>query len=79
MFDVPHLKHIYGFLSGNNSTESSPMFRKSIEAYEDVKYKPIFAYILRQESGMADTIDKYVESWRLQFIFVGWKVSGSCS
>ncbi|XP_028395174.1 AP-5 complex subunit zeta-1-like [Dendronephthya gigantea] len=41
-----------------NSTESSTVFRKSVEAYENVKYKPLFTFILRQESGIADTIDK---------------------
>jgi hypothetical protein len=46
------------FLGGAVTSESTSMFRKSVEAYEDPQYKPIFAFILRQESGIADTIDK---------------------
>ena len=49
------------FLDGVAVSESSAAsFRKSVDAYEDLKYKPIFAFILRQEAGIADTIDKYV-------------------
>ena len=47
------------FSGGAVTSESAALFRKSVGAYEDIQYKPIFAFILRQEGGIADTIDKY--------------------
>ena len=40
------------------SESAAASFRKSVDAYEDLKYKAIFAFILRKEAGIADTIDK---------------------
>ena len=38
--------------------EAAALLKKPVTAYQNSKYKPMFAFLLRQESGMADTIDK---------------------
>ena len=51
--------HFSSSLVHVGSGDTLNQMQQSLEAFQNPQYKAIFSYVLRQDAGHGDTIDKY--------------------